>query len=279
MKLKLVLTAVLALSSLCAAQDVLVKSGETVAFMGDSITQQGWQSGSGYVKLVVSGLEANGVTITPVPAGISGHKSNQMLARLDKDVLAKKPQWMTLSCGVNDVWHGEKGVPLEQYRQNIRQIVDKCLAANVKVMILTATMIREDATNDENKKLAAYNEFLRELAKEKKLPLADLYADMEAAVKAGGGGKGKPNLLTTDGVHMNAAGNVMMATGVLKAFGLNDEQLAKAKKNWLDIPNAVELKVGLTLRQYENLKRLAGSQGKTVQQYIDGEAKKLDAQE
>lgn len=279
MKLKLVLTAVLALSSLCAAQDLLIKPGETVGFMGDSITQQGWQSGAGYVKLVVAGLEANGVTITPVPAGISGHKSNQMLARLDKDVLSKKPQWMTLSCGVNDVWHGDRGVPLDQYKKNIGEIVDKCQAANVKVMILTATMISEDADAENNRKLAAYNDFLRELAKEKKLPLADLYADMAAAVKAGGGGKGKPNLLTTDGVHMNTAGNVMMATGVLKAFGLNDEQLAKAKKNWHDIPNAVELKVGLTLRQYENLKRLAESQGKTVQQYIDGEAKKLDAAE
>jgi lysophospholipase L1-like esterase len=279
MKLKLVLTAVLALSSLCAAQDVLVKSGETVAFMGDSITQQGWQSTAGYVKLVVAGLENNGVTITPVPAGISGHKSNQMLDRLDKDVLSKKPQWMTLSCGVNDVWHGERGVPLDQYKKNIRAIVERCQAANVKVMILTATMITEDADAENNKKLAAYNDFLHELAKEKKLPLADLYADMSAAVKAGGGGKGKPNLLTTDGVHMNAAGNVVMATGVLKAFGLSDEQIAKAKKSWLDIPNAVELKVGLTLRQYERLKQVAESQGKTVQQYINDEAKKLDAQE
>ncbi len=28
-----------------------------------------------------------------------------MLARLDEAVISKKPQWMTLSCGVNDVWH------------------------------------------------------------------------------------------------------------------------------------------------------------------------------
>ena len=49
-----------------------------------------------------------------MPAGISGHKSDQMLARLDKDVLSKKPQWMTLSCGVNDVWHGPRGVPLDE---------------------------------------------------------------------------------------------------------------------------------------------------------------------
>jgi lysophospholipase L1-like esterase len=275
MKLKLVLTAAMVLCSVCAAQDVLVKSGEKVAFMGDSITQQGAGPG-GYVRLVVHGLESNGVKVTPIPVGISGHKSNQMLDRLEKDVIAKKPDWMTLSCGVNDVWHGANGVPLDAYKTNIRTIVEKCEAAKIKVMILTATMIFEDPANEQNKKLAPYNDFLRELAKEKKLPLADLYADMEAAVKAAN--KKGTNVLTTDGVHMNAAGNQMMAVGVLKAFGLGEAQVAKAKEGWMDMPNAVELRVGLTMRQYENLKRIAESQGKTVQEYINDEAKKLDEQ-
>lgn len=92
--------------------EIAVKSGEKIAFLGDSITAGGWSSPAGYVRLVIAGLAANGVTAEAVPAGISGHKSNQMLARLEKDVLSKKPQWMTLSCGVNDVWHGPNGVPL-----------------------------------------------------------------------------------------------------------------------------------------------------------------------
>ena len=83
--------------------EILVKDGQKVAFMGDSITQGGWGSPGGYVRLVVAGLEANGVKVTPIPAGISGHKSDQMLARLKKDALDKQPDWMTLSCGVNDV--------------------------------------------------------------------------------------------------------------------------------------------------------------------------------
>jgi len=58
------------------------------------------------VTLVMRGLEANGVKATSIPAGISGHKSNDMLGGLQNDVLNKKPDWMTLSCGANDVWHG-----------------------------------------------------------------------------------------------------------------------------------------------------------------------------
>lgn len=207
-----------------------MKSGQKIAFLGDSITEQG-AGPQGYVSLTLRGLEAVGVKAVAVPAGISGHKSNQMLERLERDVLSKKPDWMTLSCGVNDVWHGANGVPLDQYQTNITKIVDTCQAAGVKVMILTSTMIGEDQPNENNQKLTAYNEFLRTLAREKKCLLADLNADMQAAIVAAGVAK-QGTLLTTDGVHMNPAGNKLMAEGVLKAFGLNSDQLEKARKSW-----------------------------------------------
>ena len=213
------------------AKGIAVKDGEKIAFMGDSITQGGAHGPKGYVNMVISGLEANGIKAVCIPAGISGHKSNDMLGRLDRDVISKKPDWMTLSCGVNDVWHGARGVALDKYIENITKIVDQCQAAKIKVMILTSTMIGEDQPNANNQKLAAYNDFLKKLAKEKKCLLADLNADMQAAI-AKKTPEQKGNLLTGDGVHMNDAGNKMMATGVLKAFGLSEAQIAKAEQHW-----------------------------------------------
>lgn len=225
----------LLLSATSWAGEIAVKNGEKIAFLGDSITAGGMGNPNGYCRLVISGLLANGIKAEPIGAGISGHKSNQMLARVDKDVIAKSPNWMTLSCGVNDVWHGAKGVELPDYKKNITEIVDKAQKAGIKVVILTSTMIKEDAENDLNKKLAPYNDFLRELAKEKKCALADLNADMQAMIaelkKAGPPANGK-NYLTSDGVHMAVSGNQMMAGGVLKAFGLSDAQLAKARMAW-----------------------------------------------
>lgn len=216
------------------AQEIPVRNGDTMAFLGDSITAGGMRS-NGYCRLVIRGLEANGIKAEPIGAGISGHKSNQMLARLDKDVIEKKPTWMTLSCGVNDVWHGARGIALPDYKTNIVQIVDKAQAAGIKVMILTATMIKEDAENDLNKKLAGYNDFLRQLAKEKQCLLGDLNAEMQATIAAMKQANPLPpgkNYLTIDGVHMAAAGNRMMALGVLKGFGLTEAQLAKAQQAW-----------------------------------------------
>ncbi|MBK7999912.1 MAG: hypothetical protein IPK15_14650 [Verrucomicrobia bacterium] len=165
--------------------EIAIKSGEKIAFLGDSITQGGWGNPVGYVRLVMAGLEANGVKAMAVPAGIGGHKSDNMLGRLERDVIAKKPQWMTLSCGVNDVWHGKNGVALDEaalaagdfgtngaargtYKKNIAAIVEKAEAAGIKVVLLTATVIHENLASAENAKLAPYNDYLRTLAREKK---------------------------------------------------------------------------------------------------------------
>lgn len=260
--------------------EIPLKTGDKIAFLGDSITQQGQGSPGGYVQLVGSGLAANGVKIEIIGAGISGHKSNQMLERLDRDVLSKKPQWMTLSCGVNDVWHGANGVSLEDYKKNITAIVDQAQAAGIKVVILTSTMIREDQANAENQKLVGYNEFLRTLAAEKKCLLADLNAEMQAAITAAAQthpAPGKGNYLTTDGVHMASAGNQMMAAGLLKGFGLNAAELAKAMDAWLDVPNTSTLaaKMGLTQRQLQQLEKLAAARNITVDSLINGEFSKL----
>jgi lysophospholipase L1-like esterase len=235
--------------------EIAVKSGERIAFLGDSITEGGWGNPLGYVRLVMAGLEANGVKAEAVPAGISGHKSDNMLARLERDVISKKPQWMTLSCGVNDVWHGKNGVALDEaalaagdygpggaargtFKKNIAEIVDKAEAAGIQVVLLTATVIQEKLDNAENAKLAPYNDYLRMLAREKKLRLADLNAMFQERITA----ENKPTqkVLTSDGVHMAREGDRLMATGVLQALGLDAAQLKTAQDAWAKLEEAAK---------------------------------------
>jgi len=214
---------------------IKVQNGQKVAFMGDSITQFGWDRVGGYVHLVAEGLESAGVKIAVVPAGISGQTSKNMLARIDQ-LIAQKPDWMTLSCGVNDVWHHDAShVDLEPYKANITALVDKAQAAGIKVVILTATVIQE-SDNADNQALAPYNDFLRQLAKEKNLPLADLNALCWKSLKA------TPSKhLTVDGVHMNPEGNMLMARGVMEAFGMAPAQVDAFEKNWRVSPTAASV--------------------------------------
>ena len=188
-----------------------------------------------------------------------------MLERLDSDVLSKKPTWMTLSFGVNDVWAGDRGIPLDQYKVNMTAIVDQAQAAGAKVMILTATMIGEQPANPNNVKIATYNDFLRQLAKEKHCLLADLSADMFAALNPEVKGR---NQLTVDGVHMNPVGDQIMAVGVLRAFGLSESQLKKAREFWIAMPEIackVEAKGGVTFGQYQQLLEMAAKQNRSIE--------------
>jgi len=247
---------------------IAVTTGQKIAFLGDSITAGGARPG-GYCRLVLDGLKQQGIEVKGVFAGVSGHKSNQMLARLEKDVLKHKPDWMTLSCGVNDVWHGARGVALEPYKKNITEIVTRAQAAGIKVMLLTSTMIGEDQPNSRNQKLLPYNAFIRQLAKDKNCLLADLNTDMQEALKKFPK-TAKGNKLTGDGVHMNGLGNVMMAKGLLKAFGLSDTQLASSEKEWKNIPNTsnIRLHLGMSMAEAEKLNAVAAKANKSLPQLL-----------
>ena len=254
-------TAILALSA-SAAEPVKVKEGDKIAFLGDSITQLGNRP-AGYVNLVMKGLEVVGVPAVKIAAGISGHKSDNMRGRLQKDVLDKQPQWMTLSCGVNDVWHGARGVPLDAYMANISNILDRCAEAGVKVVVLTATMIGEDPDNANNKKLAAYNDFLRREAAARNLPLADLNAQMQELLKTYPP-EVKGNKLTADGVHMAWDGNRMMARGILLALGVPEAKIPEIEKAWRQIRGYREYHIAVSADEAEAIEARAKAEGRDI---------------
>jgi lysophospholipase L1-like esterase len=248
--------------------ELVIKSGDQIAFLGDSITSFGMLRG-GWVSLVIAGLESAGVQASALGAGLPGSKSADVLARLRRRVLDRHPTWLVVSCGVNDVW--KSNAPLDEYQVNMTQVVDTAQAAGIKVMILTATMIGEDPASPDNQKLASYNAFLRRLAEEKHCVLADLNAAMQQRLAdLERAGKTRGHLLTSSGAHLNAYGNVMMATGVLRAFGMDAAALAKATEIWLDMPAGVRLGVSvpLTLRQFGALEDRAAKAGKTVQELL-----------
>ena len=165
---------------------------------------------------MVAGLAARGVRIRRVCAGVPGDRSIDMLARFQADVLAVRPEWLVLSCGVNDVWHGERGCTVEQLRGSVAAMLEGARAAGVSVLLTTATVVGEDLDALLNRGLEPYNEALRDLAAAHGLPLADCSAAFHDALRAPGAVAG--TWLTVDGVHFNARGETTMARAVLRAW-------------------------------------------------------------
>lgn len=195
-----------------------IKDGQTIVFVGDSITEPV----DGYVGIVehMLGAMAPGARLTCLNKGISGNKVNDLLARADQDFIAPNPDWITIAIGINDVWHGENGNPLPEFKRMYVELVDKLQSkTKAKLALFTTTVIGEDLNTEENKKLVGYNEFIRELAKEKGALLVEQNKTFHEAInewhKAGTDLK-----FTIDGVHMKPAGDYLMAVTLLKAWGL-----------------------------------------------------------
>ena len=180
MKMKMTMTLAAALSVGMLFADPLVKDGETIAFIGDSITEFGnWPAG--YVNMVVKALEVGGVKVGKVAVGHSAETSQNMADRFARDVVAAKPQWVTISCGVNDVARmldkNTKKVDYAKYEKNVRGMLDMAQAAGIKPVLLTPTLrYEEKPESDENLQIVKLCAFLKEEAKARQIPIADLNA-------------------------------------------------------------------------------------------------------
>jgi len=252
--------------------EVSIENGQKIAFLGDYATTE---NHDGYPFQVIRGLEANGINASLLLIAGAG-SSDQMLAKLNQSVLVKQPDWLIINCGASAAWAQRSA---DQYQRDINQMVEKAQAAGTKVMLTTANPAGEDPDTHYGRAIAAYNERLRELAKEKKYRLADV--DMASAITAAGGGHDshRGNVLTTDGVFLNTLGTQIMTLDILKTLGLNPAQLQKAQDSWLDLTNFCSAKASLTIRQYMQLDALAAKQHRSAQELL-GEmtAKALSAQ-
>ena len=109
-------------------ETLLIKPGDKISYMGDSITAAG-----GYLRLTAYVLKTAYPELNLPPfvnAGIGGQKAENMEPRFEKDVkLAEKPAWVFISVGINDVWHrvSQPHDPaiLAAYRENVGKMVDK----------------------------------------------------------------------------------------------------------------------------------------------------------
>ena len=193
-----------------------IATHDRVVFLGDSLTEYGCSKRDGWVRQVVARLAAHGVKVRPVCAGVSGNRSIDLLARFQPDVVARRPDWVVVNCGVNDVWHGAQGCTLEQFRDSLAAMLDRARNAGITALCSTATLIGEDLSSAANHTLGEYNDAVRALARSRRLRLAECNGAFVEALRVPGAVPG--GWLTEDGVHFNARGESAMAGAVLAAW-------------------------------------------------------------
>ena len=195
-----------------------------VVFFGDSITEMGAQPG-GYIRLLeqILGKENLADQYELVGAGIGGNKVTDLYLRMEEDVLKKNPDIVVLYVGINDVWHKRlagTGTDYMKYGQFYEAIVKKLQSAGIKVIVCTPSVIgeRKDFSNEQDGELNMYSNWLRYYAKTNQLPCVDLRTAFTNYLVANNPNNQEKGILTTDRVHLNAAGNQFLAEEIWKVL-------------------------------------------------------------
>ena len=200
-----------------------LRSSDRIVFFGDSITEQGEQQ-NGYVALIRKSLHEKYPGITILGAGVSGNRVPQLQERLDRDVLSSKPSIVVIYIGINDVWHFEKhegGTPLDLYKAGLQDVVSRMKKSGARVILCTPSVIGEchHGENSFDGMLDNYSRISRQVAEELGAVLCDLRSAFIRFLAAHNPDNVEQGILTLDTVHLNDAGNRLVADEILSVFG------------------------------------------------------------
>ena len=111
-----------------ASKKIELKKGDHIIFFGDSLTELAGkeapakQVSKGYVRLVREKLQEShkdlGLEVGWVATG--GHTVPDLLKRVQKDVIAKKPTIVVIQIGCNDA----RRIPKETFKSSLEELID-----------------------------------------------------------------------------------------------------------------------------------------------------------
>jgi len=210
---------------------LMLKPGDRLAIIGDSITEQKM-----YSRIIETYLTAcvPELKITARQFGWSGETAEGFLRRMTNDCLRFQPTVATLCYGMNDHKYRPFDMENEQwYADNYSAVVRNLQAAGATVVLGSPGCVgkvpswTKSTTFDRdelNINLCAFRDCDIALAREFQTPFADVFWPMYQAGFAG------QNLYGTnyaicgkDGVHPGWAGHLIMAYAFLRAMGLDGD--------------------------------------------------------
>ena len=237
----LTLVAALAAASLHAAPDaktasparefkpildkIDLKDGDTLVFLGDSITHQ---------CLYTQYVEDYFYTRYPSlrlrfhNSGVGGDRASDALLRFDDDVAAFKPKYVTILLGMNDGRYTKFEQDIfNTYEKDMTTLLDRIAAIGAKAVPMTPTMFDSRAVYLNPKKpvselreryyngvLSFYGTWLREQALDRGLGFVDMWSPLNDLTLEQR--KKDPKFtMIADAVHPGADGQVVMAVAIL----------------------------------------------------------------
>jgi lysophospholipase L1-like esterase len=214
----------LGLAPASRAGEFALRDGDTVAFMGDSIT-----AARTYGKIIENYtlLRFPDRKVRFLNVGIGGDTAAGGLKRLERDVFANNVTVLTVAFGVNDIGWGLKADDehKRRYLESIRGIVEACRKRGVRVYICSAAVTAQDPEQSETSFLQKMCDEGMAISRELGGHAIDVQRGMRAIQKRVWGiGERIPkdakreSLHIADGVHLSELGQLAMAFAILKGL-------------------------------------------------------------
>jgi len=260
LRIACVLSWLAATANTSRAADFTLRDGDTVVFLGDSIT-----AARTYGKLIEN------YTLLRYPdrkvrfynAGIGGDTAAGGLKRLERDVFSRGATVLTVAYGVNDIGWGLKADAEHKRRflEAISGILAECRKRDVRVVICTTPITAQDPDHAETGFLQKMCDEALDLARSAGEQAIDVQRGMREVqrriLKVNESIKDKSkhvSLHAADGTHLNELGQLAMAFVMLKGLGAPAEvSSATIDAADLSVPEAAGCKISDLKRDGESL--------------------------
>ncbi|RLP85882.1 GDSL family lipase [Micromonospora sp. BL4] len=139
---------------------MILRTGQRVVFIGDSITDCGRRDtarpyGAGYVSLVraLVGARHPELDVEWINRGVGGDTVRDLAARWDDDAVAERPDVLSVMIGINDIWRGygdrpDEAVPIDEYERTLRDLLRRAVGATGCRLVLADPFLIETDRND-----------------------------------------------------------------------------------------------------------------------------------
>ncbi|MCR1809500.1 SGNH/GDSL hydrolase family protein, partial [Haploplasma modicum] len=202
----------------------MFKKNDTIIFYGDSITSSGktnpegsltWDGlGSGYVNMINSYylLYEPELNLRIINQGISGNRTEDLIKRLDSDVLAYNPNYVFIMIGVNDAWRmfdcpqiPHFQISNEKYQNNLIFLINKIKKSGSNVILMSPFYLETNLSNPLRNKIDQYIAIMEKIADENSLLFINLQKSFDELLE-----KVSVFSLSGDRIHLNMAGNMYL---------------------------------------------------------------------
>ncbi|MBU9712899.1 SGNH/GDSL hydrolase family protein [Evansella tamaricis] len=212
-----------------------LEKGQKFLLVGDSITDcdrvkpegEGLFGalGNGYVSYVDGLLQSvyPELGIRVVNKGISGNTVRDLKKRWENDVIAQKPDWLSIMIGINDVWRQydtpfikDNHVYIEEYEETLEKLIQETRPTVKGLILMTPYYLEKNEEDAMRQTMDQYGQVVKRIAENYDCQFVNTQAAFDLVLH-----ELYSATLAWDRVHPTPTGHMVITRALLNKIGFD----------------------------------------------------------